>query len=206
MTMPRLHVITDGDVLARADFPRRLAAVASLGGRVAVHLRDRAADGHRFWNAVERAAPVVREHGAMLVVNARPDIAALVGADAVQLGSDDLSVPDARRVAPGIAAGRSVHGPDEARAAVAEGADYLIVGNVHPTASHPERAGIGIAALAGILGLGRPVIAIGGMTPARATEVHASGAWGVAAIRAVWDAPDPLAAAEALLAPWEQAA
>ena len=109
-------------------------------------------------------------------------------------------------MAPGIAAGRSVHGPDEARAAVAEGADYLIVGNVHPTASHPDRAGIGIAALAGILGLGRPVIAIGGMTPARATEVHASGAWGVAAIRAVWDAPDPVAAAEALLAPWERAA
>ena len=83
MTLPRLHVITDGDVLARADFPRRLAAVASLGGRVAVHLRDRAADGRSFWNAAERAAPVVREHGAMLVVNARPDIAALVGADAV---------------------------------------------------------------------------------------------------------------------------
>jgi thiamine-phosphate pyrophosphorylase len=193
-------------VLARADFPRRLAAIASLGGRVAVHLRDRNAAGRAFWNAVERAAPVVREHGALLVVNARPDIAALVGADAVQLGGADLSVPDARRVAPGIAAGRSVHGQEEARAAVAEGADYLILGNVHPTASHPDRAGVGIAALAGVLALGRPVIAIGGVTPARAIDVHASGAWGVAAIRAVWDAADPVAAAEALLAPWENAA
>jgi len=206
VTLPRLHVITDGDVLARADFLHRLAVIASLGGRVAVHLRDRAADGRTFWNAVERAAPIVREHGAMLVVNARPDVAALVEADAVQLGSDDLSVPDARRVAPGAAAGRSVHGQDEARVAVAEGADYLMVGNVHPTASHPDRAGIGIAALTGIVGLGRPVIAIGGMTPARAADVHASGAWGVAAIRAVWEAPDPVAAAAALLAPWEQAA
>lgn len=206
MMLPRLHVITDGDVCARADFPRRLAAIVSLGGRVAVHLRDRTADGRTFWNAVERAAPVVREHGAMLVVNARPDIATLVGADAVQLGSADLSVPDARRVAPAAAAGRSVHGQDEARAAVVEGADYLLVGNIHPTASHPDRAGIGIAALAGIVGLGRPVIAIGGMTPARAADVHASGAWGVAAIRAVWDAPDPVAAAAALLAPWEQPA
>jgi len=206
VTLPRLHVITDGDVLARADFLHRLAVIASLGGRVAVHLRDRAADGRTFWNAVERAAPIVRGHGAMLVVNARPDVAALVEADAVQLGSDDLSVPDARRVAPGAAAGRSVHGQDEARVAVAEGADYLMVGNVHPTASHPDRAGIGIAALTGIVGLGRPVIAIGGMTPARAADVHASGAWGVAAIRAVWEVPDPVAAAAALLAPWERAA
>jgi thiamine-phosphate diphosphorylase len=206
MTLPRLHVITDGDALARADFSRRLAAIASLGSRVAVHLRDRKADARAFWNAVERAAPVVREHGAMLVVNARPDIAALVGADAMQLGGADLSVPDARRVAPGAAVGRSVHGQEEARRAVAEGADFLILGNVHPTASHPDRAGLGIAALAGVLGLGRPVVAIGGMTPARAIDVHASGAWGVAAIRAVWDAPDPVAAAEALLAPWKRAA
>jgi thiamine-phosphate pyrophosphorylase len=206
MTLPRLHVITDGGVLARAEFPRRLAAIAALGARVAVHLRDRSADGRRFWDAVERAAPVVRAGGAMLVVNARPDVAAMVAADAVQLGGDDLSVPDARRVAPGFAVGRSVHGLDEARTAVAEGADYLLVGNVHPTTSHPERAGIGIGALAGFLFLGRPVVAIGGITPARAAEVRASGAWGVACIRAVWDAPDPVAAAEALLAPWERAA
>ena len=206
MTLPRLHVITDGQVLARADFAARLASIAGLGRRVAVHLRDRDAGGRAFWRVVERATPVIRRNGAMLVVNARPDIAAMVGAEAVQLGVDDLSVRDARRVAPHALAGRSVHGVGEAQTAVADGADYLLVGSMHPTPSHPGRPGLGLAALGEFLECGRPVIAIGGITPARATAVHAVGAWGVAAIRAVWDAPDPAAAAEALLAPWELAA
>jgi thiamine-phosphate pyrophosphorylase len=50
--------------------------------------------------------------------------------------------------------------------------------------------------------LGLPVIAIGGITVERVAEVHAAGAWGVAAIRALWDAPDSALAAFRLLAPW----
>jgi len=206
MTLPRLHVVTDHEVMARAMFDDQLAAIASLGRRVAVHLRNREADARTFWRVVERAAPVLREHGAMLVVNARPDIAAMAAADAMQLGADDLSVTDARRVAAHALAGCSVHRADEARAAVAEGADYLVVGNIHPTPSHPGRPGLGLAALGAFIAFGRPVIAIGGITPARAAAVHAVGAWGVAVIRSVWDAPDAVAAAEALLAPWEHAA
>jgi thiamine-phosphate pyrophosphorylase len=201
-----LHVVTDGEVLARAEFMDRLAAIATLGSRVAVHLRDRDADARTFWQIVDRAAPVVREHGAMLVVNARPDIGAMVRADAVQLGAADLSIGDARRVAPHSLLGRSVHEVGEGRAAVADGADFLLVGNVHPTPSHPGRPGIGLARLSEFVGLGRPVIAIGGVTPDVAESVQAIGAWGVAAIRSVWDAPDPVMAAEALLAPWERAA
>ena len=206
MTLPRLHVVTDHDVMARATFDTQLAAVASLGPRVAVHLRNREADARTFWEVVERVAPMLRERGVMLVVNARPDIAAMARADAVQLGARDLSATDARRVAAHALAGSSVHGIDDARSAVAEGTDYLVVGNVHPTPSHPGRPGLGLAALAACVAFGRPVIAIGGITAARAAGVHAVGAWGVAVIRAVWDAPDPVAAAEALLAPWEHAA
>jgi thiamine-phosphate pyrophosphorylase len=206
MNLPRLHVVTDGEVLARAEFMGRLAAIATLGNRVAVHLRDRDGDARAFWQLVERAAPVVREHGAMLVVNARPDIAAMVHAHAVQLGATDLSVGDARRVAPHSLVGRSVHVLDEARTAVGEGADFLLVGNLHPTPSHPGRAGLGLARLSEFVGLGRPAIAIGGITPDAVESAHAVGAWGVAAIRAVWSAPDPVVAAEALLAPWERAA
>jgi thiamine-phosphate diphosphorylase len=206
VTLPHLHVVTDGEVLARAEFTDRLAAIATLGSRVAVHLRDRDADARTFWQIVDRAAPVVREHGAMLVVNARPDIGAMVRADAVQLGAADLSVGDARRVAPLSLLGRSVHEVGEGRAAVADGADFLLVGNVHPTPSHPGRPGIGLARLSEFVGLGRPVIAIGGVTPDIAALADAIGAWGVAAIRSVWDARDPVIAAEALLAPWERAA
>ena len=206
MTLPRLHVVTDGTVLARRDFAFRLAAIAGLGPRVAIHLRDREASGRAFWDAASRWAPVVREGGAMLVVSGRPDVAALLHADAVQLGARDLVPADARRVAPGAAMGRSVHAMDEARAAAAEGADYLVAGTVYETPSHPGRSGSGVVALAAIAALGTPVIAIGGITPERAREMSDASAWGVAVIRAVWDADDSARAAQALLAPWEQAA
>jgi thiamine-phosphate pyrophosphorylase len=85
---------------------------------------------------------------------------------------------------------------------VAEGADFLVVGSVYPTASHPGRAAAGPALIRAAAALGRPVIAIGGMDAARAVEMREAGAWGVAAIRALWDAADPAAAAMALLAPW----
>ena len=71
-----------------------------------------------------------------------------------------------------------------------------------PTPSHPGLAGAGTALLAEIASLDRPVIAIGGITPERVPELKAAGAYGVAAIRALWQAPDPAAATLAMLAPW----
>ena len=56
------------------------------------------------------------------------------------------------------------------------------------------------------MALGVPVIAIGGITPERAQSVKDAGAWGVAAIRSLWHAPDSYAAAMALLAPWSNPA
>jgi len=206
MRLPRLHVVTDGAVLARPDFGARLAAVAALGPRVAVHLRDRSADGRTFWRVAERWADVIRDARAMLVVSARPDVAALVRADAVQLGAGDLAVPDARRVALAATMGCSVHSLDGAQAAIEDGADYLIAGTIFPTPSHPGRSGSGPASLVPLVATGRPVLAIGGVTVATAGRVRDAGAWGVAVIRAVWEAADSRSAAEALLAPWETAA
>jgi thiazole tautomerase (transcriptional regulator TenI) len=137
-------------------------------------------------------------------VNARSDIAAAVGAHGVQLGSEDLTPADARRVMRGWI-GRSVHSVDEAAAAVQEGADYLMVGTVYESASHPDRPAGGVDLVRQTSRLGIPVIAIGGITPARAAEVREAGAYGVAAIRALWEAPDPAAAALDLLRPWTAA-
>jgi thiamine-phosphate pyrophosphorylase len=73
---------------------------------------------------------------------------------------------------------------------------------VYQTPSHPDRPGAGVGLVRQIAAMGPPVIAIGGIDPARVAEVRDSGAYGVAAIRALWGAPDPAAAALALLAPW----
>src|SRR5213076_3188318 len=84
----------------------------------------------------------------------------------------------------------------EAEAAHAGGADYLLVGPVFPTATHPDRAPLGLARLQEIVGIGLPVIAIGGVSPERMPELMAGAAiHGVAAIRALWHAADPADAA-----------
>jgi thiamine-phosphate pyrophosphorylase len=69
---------------------------------------------------------------------------------------------------------------------------------VFATATHPRVAPLGLDALREIAGLGVPVIAIGGITAERIAAVREAGAWGVAAIRALWDAPHPEAAARAM--------
>ena len=61
----------------------------------------------------------------------------------MQLAADDLDAGDARRLFAGGWIGRSVHDLDEAAAAIAEGADFLMVGNVYPTDSHPGRPAVG---------------------------------------------------------------
>jgi thiamine-phosphate pyrophosphorylase len=120
----------------------------------------------------------------------------------VQLGTTDLAPADARRLLPRGWIGRSVHDPAEAAAAVEEGADFLLVGSVYPTASHPGRPAAGLELVRAAAAFGRPVVAIGGMDAERAARARDAGAYGVAAIGALWDAADPAAAAAALLAPW----
>jgi thiamine-phosphate pyrophosphorylase len=200
--LPRLHAVTDAEVLAAPDFGVRAAAIAAAGSAVALHARDRAAGGATLARAAARLLALARPAEAAVFVSGRPDVAAALGAQGVQLAAEDLAPADARRVLPAGWIGRSVHTEAEAAAAVDEGADYLLVGNVYQTASHPGRPAAGLGLVRAAAALGRPVIAIGGIDAARAEAVREAGAWGVAAIAALWRAPDPAAAALALLAPW----
>src|SRR5205823_5731877 len=92
-------------------------------------------------------------------------------------------------------------GGGEQLAFQARGAAYLLVGPVFPTATRPSpaRAPLGPGLVTGIVGLGLPVIAIGGVTPERLPELRAAGVYGVAAIRALWDAADPRATARRMV-------
>jgi len=101
---------------------------------------------------------------------------------------------------PGWWIGKSVHNLHEAEAAHAQGADYLLVGPVFPTATHPDRMPLGTAELKQIAGLGLPVVAIGGVTPERVADLRAAvNLHGVAAISALWLAADPAHAARRML-------
>ncbi len=199
--LPRLHAVTDDRVVGSSGFVERAAAMAQVAGpRLAVHLRARALGGAAQLGLARRLKGALAAHGGWLVVNDRVDVARAADAAAIVLGRTGLELSDARRVAPDVPVARSVHDAAEARAAEAEGADFLMAGAVFATASHPGAAPSGPALVEAAAAGGRQVIAIGGLTPANAADAVAAGAWGVAAIRALWDAADPAEAARAFLA------
>lgn len=175
------------------------------GERLALHLRGPGLPGRVLWEAARSAAPLAAAHGSLLVVNDRADVARAAGAGAVQLGARSLAPADARRVAPGLLLGASVHDAGEARAAVRAGADYLVAGTLYPTPSHPGRTGSGPGWMRELRPLGVPVVGIGGVTPDRVAAVREAGGAGVAVMRGVWDAPDPAAAVDRYLYAWEVA-
>jgi thiamine-phosphate pyrophosphorylase len=203
--LPRLHAITDARVLADPDLGQKAASIAALGSGVALHLRDRSGSTRDLAEFGRRFVALSRPPEAAVIVNGRPDLARALGAQGVQLGVHDLPVSAARQVLGRGWIGRSVHSTEEARGAVDEGADFLLLGAIFATPSHPDRAPLGVQALEACAALGRPVVAIGGITAGNVAACREAGAWGVAAIRALWDAPDPLAAARILAAPWEEA-
>jgi thiamine-phosphate diphosphorylase len=200
--LPRVHAFTDAAVLSAPDFGVRAAAIAAAGPAVALHARDRGGAVGRLAAAAARMVALARPPEAAVLVNGRPDLAAAIGAQGVQLSATDLTPADARRFLPHGWIGRSVHTTEEARMAAEEGADFLVVGSIYATPSHPGRQGEGLELVRAAAGFGRPVIAIGGVTPERVPELRAAGAYGVAAIRALWYAPDPAAATLAMLVPW----
>jgi thiamine-phosphate pyrophosphorylase len=193
--LPRLHAITDEHIARRPDLDGVAQALSAAGDeRIAFHARGRLLSGVEHLELARRLPTP-------LFVNDRLDIGLAAGARGVQLGQSSLSVADARRLEPHWWIGRSVHNLAEAEAAIAEGADYLVVGPVFPTATHPDREAVGTALFARIARLGRPTIAIGGVggAPGQVAELAAAGAYGVAAIRALWDAADPATAARTML-------
>ena len=191
--LPRLHAITDERIARRADLDDVARELASAGGeRLAFHARGRGLSGLEHYELAVRlsARPPTR-----LFVNDRLDVALATGADGVQLRMDSLSPRAARRLKPGWWIGLSVHDLEQARAAQAAGAEYLLVGPVFATPTHPGVTPLGVERLAEIAKLGLPVIAVGGVTPARIAALRAAAVYGVAAIRALWDATEPAQAA-----------
>jgi thiamine-phosphate diphosphorylase len=189
-----LHAITDERIARRPDIDVLARALADGGGSdLAFHARGRELTGLEHYSLSIQLSNLP----SFLFVNDRLDVALAVPSAGVQLGHGSLPVTAARALNPLWWIGKSVHNLAEAEAARTEGADYLVVGPVFATASHPGRAPLGLERLRAIASAvdGLPVLAIGGITADRVREVRASGAYGVAAIRALWDDVEPAEAA-----------
>jgi len=129
-----------------------------------------------------------------LTVHDRVDVAHVAGIG-VQLTRHSLRVRDVRRHFPNLVIGKSVHSLAEALAAEAEGADRLLYGHIYRTASKPNVPPRGIDALKQVVTFTtKPVIAIGGITPDRISEIAATGATGIAVLSGILSQADPLAA------------
>jgi thiamine-phosphate pyrophosphorylase len=172
------------------------------GGATFIQLRDKQSSSGAKLALADAAMAMARAAGARLVVNDRPDLARMAGADGVHVGQDDLPVEDARRIAGADAlVGVSTHDETQIAAAAATSASYLAVGPIYATVSKDTgytARGLDLLRHAARTA-GRPVVAIGGITLERAPEAIAAGAASVAVISDLLTGGDPAARVRAFL-------
>ena len=207
---PCLCLVADAAVVAPRLLPSRVAA-AVAGGVGMVQLRGKELPGGALLSLAAELRGAIAGRAALLV-NERVDVAAAAGAGGAQLGEDALPVAAARRLLPaGALIGRSVHSVGGAAQAAADGADFLLVGAMFATASHPGAVPAGPGLLREVARVCRiPLIGIGGISAGNLAPVIDAGASGVAVIRSILAASDPQSAAAELKASldsaWEAAA
>ena len=198
LNTPCLCLVTDRKRTKSGDAAAIVAA--SLDGGVGmVQLREKDMPPFELLRLARRLRLVTRGR-ALLVVNDRVDVAMLAGADGVQLGETALDVADVRKlVGPDMLIGRSVHSEVGAVDAECQGADFLVLGTVFETASHPDGRVGGLDLVREVTeAVGIPVLGIGGITPANAASVMEAGASGAAVITAITMSDDPRTAASDL--------
>lgn len=187
----RLYLITP----ARPDLAAFLEA-AVRGGVDLVQIRDKELPDGELLTCLREARDVTRRLEVPLVVNDRPDLAALCGADFVHVGQDDLPVGTARTF--GLPVGQSTHAPEEI--ARADG-DYIAVGPVYATPTKEGRPAVGLDLVRyAAVHARQPWFAIGGIDESNVADVVGAGAHRIAVVRAIGDATDPERAAAALRA------
>ena len=185
------YFITDSTLSAAGDVSDVRQAVAA--GVAMVQLRHKDAGTRRLVEEARALKRICAEGGARFIVNDRLDVALAAGADGVHLGGEDLALEDARRLlGRGKLIGVSVRTVAEALAAEAQGADYLGVGPVFPTATKADAgAPCGLDMLRAIRSRCRiPIAAIGGIDLANVGMVLQAGADMICAISAVVTRPD----------------
>jgi thiamine-phosphate pyrophosphorylase len=168
-----------------------------------VQLRDKNASDEEIAAAAAWTRERCAAHGALFIVNDRPDLAVEVGADGVHVGQDDMPVTDARAIAGAERiVGLSTHSIEQADAGARSGADYIAVGPVHATPTKEGRPAIGLEPVrhaAAYVG-GIPWFAIGGIDRETVGAIVAAGARRAVVVRAIAQADDPEAATRALRA------
>jgi thiamine-phosphate pyrophosphorylase len=196
----RLYVILTEALCKHAWYGTAEAALR--GGAGCLQLREKNLPDGELLQRARRLRQLTAEHGALLAINDRPDIARLCAADIVHVGQEDMSVAEARRIAgANLLVGKSTHTPEQFDAALAENPDYLAVGPMFTTTTKPQKHIAGPETLRLVSKrTALPLVAIGGITVANAAQVVRAGAACICVCSAVIDADDAAQATADLLA------
>lgn len=192
---PGLYAILDTDTLTRrgmthaamVTFAQRVLAAGRLS---ALQLRAKSLDARATLDLARAIGPWCRAAEVPLVVNDRADLAWLAGASMVHVGQDDLSPDEVARVAPSLGVGLSTHTLDELKGALSVSTDYVAMGPIFGTASKSDAAptvGLEVLRVACERArvVGRPLVAIGGISLDNAAQIRAAGAHAGAVIGAL---------------------
>jgi thiamine-phosphate pyrophosphorylase len=195
-----LYVIIDTAFL-KGRSHAEAAAAAIQGGAQVIQLRDKESRKKELLAIAGGLQKLCSEHNALFIVNDNLDVALAVNADGLHVGRDDLPVAVARRLLPtDKLLGGSARTVAEAKKARMEGADYLGVGAMYPTATKVSSEVVGPGRLNEIKqAVDLPVVAIGGINMSNLGEVMKAGADAAAVISAVLGAGDIEQAARRLV-------
>ncbi|GGH77747.1 thiazole tautomerase (transcriptional regulator TenI) [Pullulanibacillus pueri] len=189
--MKQLHVISNG----KLPYERFLSIVESIHPYVsAIHLREKRASDTELdqWiqGMIHKGIPKQK-----IIINSRSELAGRYKLGGVHLPAHYGSLQEIKQKYPFLKVGVSVHQLSEALYYQETGADYLFFGNVYETTCKPGLAGKGLETLSAIItSVSIPVIAIGGVIPARVPELFEQGASGMAVMSGIMEAKDPLEA------------
>lgn len=176
------------------------AEQAILGGADCIQLREKEMESGELLRRARELVDLCRKHGAPCIINDRPDIALLSGADGVHVGQTDLPAAEVRKLLGlRMVVGVSTHQLEQAQRAVLDGADYIGVGPFFRSSTKTRDFVAGPAYAREVAKrIPLPAVAIAGITEENVDEVLATGLRAVAVTAAVVSADDPRAAAERL--------
>jgi len=192
LVLPRLYVILDAALLTVPETECAEELVAA-GVRM-LQYRNKRASARELFESSKRLSSLLIPQGVTFMVNDRADVALAADASGVHVGQEDLGVEEARRVVGAERlVGVSTHNLEQFQRAAASSADYIGVGPIFATGtkSNPDPV-VGTQFIQEIRPLtDKPIVAIGGITLARALEIIESGADSVAVISDILGAPEP---------------
>ena len=187
----RLYAVTDRAWTGEQSLYQQVED-ALKGGITCLQLREKNMNDEDFLAEALKLKSLCQNYKVPLIINDNVEVALKCGADGIHVGQEDMAAGSVRqRAGKDMLLGVSVHSVAEALEAQSNGADYLGVGAMFPTATKDDADVLDYDILKDICSAVHiPVVAIGGINKANLMTLAGSGVNGVALISAVFAAPD----------------